>query len=62
LLEVGAISETVTVSADAPLLRMDSGEMAQCRLKKSAASFRCRDKVLLADRFTPKEIGGECSE
>jgi hypothetical protein len=27
-LEVGDISETVTVSADAPLLRMDSGELA----------------------------------
>jgi hypothetical protein len=27
-LEVGAISETVTVSEDAPLLRMDSGELA----------------------------------
>jgi hypothetical protein len=27
-LEVGAISETVTVNADAPLLRMDSGELA----------------------------------
>ena len=34
-LEVGAISETVTVSEDAPLLRMDSGELAHNVASKS---------------------------
>ncbi len=35
-LEVGAITETVTVNADAPLLRTESGELAtQCRWKYS---------------------------
>ena len=34
-LEVGSISETVTVSEDAPLLRMDSGELAHNVASKS---------------------------